>query len=469
VFNSVGIYHSLRSSKISMPDLIEQEYIQERLHQINEALDGGMFVYVRKLLQDMSAYDLALFLESSPAKSRAVLWQLIDAEHHGEVLEELNEEVRKGILQSMRPEKLAAVAEGMDVDDLAEVLRTLPDTVYRKVLDSMDSQDRTRVETALSYDKETAGGIMNTDTITLQPEVSVDVVLRYLRLKGQLPEATDSFYVVDRSNHFIGAVSLASIITANPEVIISKLIDAEIQAVQANMSEHDVAQLFEKHDWFSAPVIDKKGHLLGRITIDDVIDIIREDAEHSMMSMAGLDDEADTFAPVLKSTKQRSLWLGVNLITALFAVAVTSMFEGLFQQLAILAVLNSLVPSMGGVAGNQTLTLVIRGMALGHVGNSNARALLHKEVAIGFLNGIIWALLIASVVAIWKHDFMLGVVIAFAMLMNMTAAGLAGVAIPLLLKRFNIDPALAGSVIITTVTDVVGIFAFLGTATLLLT
>lgn len=469
MFNSVGIYHSLRSSKISMPDLIEQEYIQERLHQINEALDGGMFVYVRKLLQDMSAYDLALFLESSPAKSRAVLWQLIDAEHHGEVLEELNEEVRKGILQSMRPEKLAAVAEGMDVDDLAEVLRTLPDTVYRKVLDSMDSQDRTRVETALSYDKETAGGIMNTDTITLQPEVSVDVVLRYLRLKGQLPEATDSFYVVDRSNHFIGAVSLASIITANPEVIISKLIDAEIQAVQANMSEHDVAQLFEKHDWFSAPVIDKKGHLLGRITIDDVIDIIREDAEHSMMSMAGLDDEADTFAPVLKSTKQRSLWLGVNLITALFAVAVTSMFEGLFQQLAILAVLNSLVPSMGGVAGNQTLTLVIRGMALGHVGNSNARALLHKEVAIGFLNGIIWALLIASVVAIWKHDFMLGVVIAFAMLMNMTAAGLAGVAIPLLLKRFNIDPALAGSVIITTVTDVVGIFAFLGTATLLLT
>jgi len=351
-----------------MPDLIEQEYIQERLHQIKEALDGGMFVYVRKLLQDMSAYDLALFLESSPAKSRALLWQLIDAEHHGEVLEELNEEVRKGILQSMQPEKLAAVAEGMDVDDLAEVLRTLPDTVYRKVLDSMDSQDRARVETALSYDKETAGGIMNTDTITLQPEVSVDVVLRYLRLKGQLPEATDSFYVVDRSNHFIGAVSLAAIITAKPEVIISKLIDAEIEAVQANMSEHDVAQLFEKHDWFSAPVIDKKGHLLGRITIDDVIDIIREDAEQSMMSMAGLDDEADTFAPVLKSTKQRSLWLGVNLITALFAVAVTSMFEGLFQQLAILAVLNSLVPSMGGVAGNQTLTLVIRGMALGHVG-----------------------------------------------------------------------------------------------------
>ncbi len=452
-----------------MSETLEQENIHQTLHQVNKALDSGMFVYVRKLLQGMSAYDLALILESSTARSRPVLWQLIDIEHHGEVLEELNEEVRKGILQSMRPEKLAAVAEGMDVDDIAEVLRTLPDDAYRKVLNSMDSQDRSRVETALSYEEDTAGGIMNTDTITIRPEVSVDVVLRYLRLKGQLPEATDSFYVVDRNNLFIGAVSLAAIITAQPNIIISTLINAEVEAIQADIDEQEVAQLFERHDWFSAPIVDQNGHLLGRITIDDVIDIIRENAEHSMMSMAGLDDEADTFAPVMQSTKQRSLWLGVNLITALLAVAVTSMFEGIFQQLAILAVLNSLVPSMGGVAGNQTLTLVIRGMALGHVGDSNARALLHKEAAIGFLNGVIWALLIATFVSIWKQDLMLGCVIAIAMLMNMTAAGLAGVSIPLMLKRLNIDPALAGSVIITTVTDVVGIFAFLGTATLLLT
>ena len=452
-----------------MPESLEQEDIQQRLHQVNEALGSGMFVYVRKLLQELPAYDLALILESSPAKNRLVLWQLIDAEFHGEVLEELNEEVRKGILKGMRPEKLAAAAEGMDVDDIAEVLRTLPDSDYQEVLNSMDSQDRSRVETALSYEEDTAGGIMNTDTITIRPEVTVDVVLRYLRLKAELPEATDSFYVVDRNNRFIGAVSLAAIVTAKAEEIISNLINADVEAVQADMSEQDVAQLFERHDWFSAPVIDQEGHLLGRITIDDVIDIIREDAEHSMMSMAGLDDEADTFAPVVKSTKQRSLWLGVNLITALLAVAVTSMFEGIFQQLAILAVLNSLVPSMGGIAGNQTLTLVIRGMALGHVGDSNARALLAKEVAIGFLNGIIWALIIASFVAIWKQDLALAGVIAFAMLMNMTAAGLAGDGIPILLKRLNIDPALAGGVIITTVTDVVGIFAFLGTATLLLT
>jgi len=451
-----------------MPETAEQEYNQQRLQQVNKALGSGMFVYVRKLLQNMPAYDLALILESSTPKSRPVLWQLIDPDNHGEVLEELNEEVRKGILKSMQPEKLAAVAEGMDVDDLAEVLRTLPDSVYRAVLSSMDSQDRSRVETALSFAEDTAGGIMNTDTITIRPDVSVDVVLRYLRLKGELPEATDSFYVVDRKDHFIGAVSIASIVTAKPETIVSNLIDDEIQAIPVEMEETDVAQLFERHDWFSAPVIDEDGRLLGRITIDDVIDIIREEAEHSMMSMAGLGDEADTFAPVFKSTQQRSIWLGVNLVTALMAVAVTSMFDGIISQLTILAILNSLVPSMGGVAGNQTLTLVIRGMALGHVGDSNSRALLNKELAVGFLNGVIWALLLATVVAIWKQDLMLGGVIAFAMLMNMTAAGLAGVSIPLLLKKMNIDPALAGSVILTTITDVVGIFAFLGTATLLL-
>ena len=460
-----------------MAEISKQEYLQqskrqdsqEKLQQVNDALDSGMFVYVRKLLQHMPAYDLALILESSTPKIRPVIWQLIDPDFHGEILEELNEEVRKGILKSMRPEKLAAVAEGMDVDDLAEVFRTLPDSVFDEVLNSMGSQERIRVETALSYEEDTAGGIMNTDTIALRPDVSVDVVLRYFRFKGDLPEATDSFYVVDRNNLFIGSVSLTSIVTAKPGMIVSRLIDAEIAAVSAEISVREVAQLFERHDWFSAPVVDGVGHLLGRITIDDVIDIIREEAEHSMMSMAGLDDEADTFAPVLKSTKQRSLWLGVNLITALLAVAVTSMFEGVFQQLAVLAVLNSLVPSMGGVAGSQTLTLVIRGMALGHVGDSNARALLFKEVAIGFLNGLIWATLIATVVAVWKQDLLLGAVIAFAMLMNMTAAGLAGVSIPLLLKRINIDPALAGGVIVTTVTDVVGIFAFLGTASWLLT
>ena len=300
-----------------MPEITEQEFNQQRLQEVNEALDSGMFVYVRKLLQSLPAYDIALILESSTPKSRPVVWKLIDPDHQGEVLEELNEEVRKGILKSMRPEKVAEVAEGMDVDDVAEVLRTLPDSVYQEVVSSMDSQDRARVEKALSFEEDTAGGIMNIDTITIRPDVSVDVVLRYLRLKGELPETTDSFYVVDREDRFIGAISLTAIVTAQPETVVSTLIHADIEAVPPEMPETDVAALFERYDWISAPVVDEEGRLLGRITIDDVIDIIREEAEHSMMSMAGLDDEADTFAPVLKSTQQRSVWLGVNLVTAL--------------------------------------------------------------------------------------------------------------------------------------------------------
>jgi magnesium transporter len=451
-----------------MPETSDKEINQQHLEQVNKALDRGLYVHARKLLQNMPAYDAALILESSPAKTRDIVWQLIDADLHGEILEELNEEVRKGILKSMRPEKVAAAAESMDIDDAAEVLRTLPDSDYQEVLNSMDSQDRARVEAALSYDEESAGGIMNTDTITLRPDVTVDVVLRYLRLKGTLPEATDSFYVVDQNDLFIGAVSISALVTAQPETNISDLIDKDIQAVPADMPVTEVAQLFERYDWLSAPIIDQNGHLLGRITIDDVVDIIREDAEHSMMSMAGLGDEADTFAPVIKSARQRSIWLGVNLLTALLAVAVTSMFDGILSQLTVLAILNSLVPSMGGVAGNQTLTLVIRGLALGHIGDSNAKNLLIKELAVGLLNGLIWALLIATMVALWKQDITLGIVIAVAMLMNLTAAGIAGVAIPLLLKKLNIDPALAGGVLLTTVTDVVGIFAFLGTATLML-
>jgi magnesium transporter len=241
--------------------------------------------------------------------------------------------------------------------------------------------------------------------------------------------------------------------------------DNESEAIPVDMDESEVAQLFERYNWISAPVVDKENQLLGRITIDDIVDVIREDAEHSMMSMAGLDDEEDTFAPAFKSTKRRSIWLGVNLITAMLAAFVAGFFESTLGILPILAVLNGIVPSMGGIAGSQTLTLVIRGIAVGHINDANKRWLIGKEIAVGMFNGLIWALLIASVVALWQWDIKLGLVIAFAMFMNLLAAGFAGVTIPLLLKKLDIDPALAGGVILTTVTDIVGIFAFLGTAT----
>lgn len=450
-----------------MPEkVVDQENSNQRFEEVQQALSSGMFVHVRQLLMDMPACDVALLLESSPYKSRQVLWDLVDHDDQGDILEELSEDVQKSIVRQMQAHQLAAAAEGMDTDDLTEVLRTLPDGIYLEVLGAMDAQDRHRVEAAMAYEEDTAGSIMNTDTVTLRPDVNIDVVLRYLRLKGELPEATDMLYVVDSEDLLLGGVTLASLITSNPMMTVSQIMDRTIEAVPAQMEETEVAQQFERHDWLSAPVIDTQGKLLGRITIDDVVDIIREDAEHSMMSMAGLDDEEDTFAPVVKSTRKRSVWLGINLLTALAAVAVSNMFEPILAQMAILAILNTLVPSMGGIAGNQTLTLIIRGMALGHVGDRNKRWLIGKELAIGALNGLIWALILSVVVALWQGDVKLGLVIAFAMLANMTAAGLAGVLIPLFMKQLKIDPALAGGVVLTTITDVVGIFAFLGTATL---
>ena len=451
-----------------MTDTVELSNIQNQLNSISESLNDGTFVQVRKLLHDLPSSDVALLLESSPSKTRNELWQLIDADFHGDVLEELSEDVRNGIISKMVPSSVVDALEDMDTDDLAETLSSLPDSVLQSILKSMDAQDRFRAEKALSYGEETAGFIMNTDTITLRPDVTIDVVLRYLRLKGELPENTDTLYVVNRHDNLIGTVPVTKLLTSPPDMSVNEIMNEEPETIPVNMSDSEVASMFERYDWLSAPVIDENKTLVGRITIDDVVDIIREDAEHSMMSMAGLDDEEDTFAPVGKSTQRRSIWLGVNLVTALMAAAVSDLFEATLSQLAVLAILNTIVPSMGGVAGNQTLTLVIRGMALGHVSQSNSVWLVKKELAIGFLNGVIWATLIASVIALWKQDFMLGVVIAFAMMVNMVAAGLAGATLPLIMKKLKIDPALAGSVILTTITDVVGIFAFLGTATLFL-
>jgi len=449
-------------------DVAEKEIAEQRLREVNDALARGMFVQARRQLHNLPAWDVALLLESSPPKARAIIWQLVDADEHGDILEELNEEVQKSIIRQMAPEKLAAATEGMDTDDLAYVLRGLPDPVYQEVLKSMDEQDRQRAETALSYDEDTAGGIMNTDTITLRPDVTLDVVLRYLRLKGELPDATDKLYVVNRDDKFIGEITLSQLLTVDPTRLVSDVMAPDVQGIPVDMEETDVAKLFERQDWVSAPVVDSENHLLGRITIDDVVDIIREEAQHSMLSMAGLEDDEDTFAPVLKSTRRRTVWLAINLVTALLAAMVSSLFEDILAQMAILAILNTIVPSMGGIAGSQTLTLVIRAMALGHISSSNSRWLIGKELAIGALNGVIWSILIAAVVALWKQDLLIGGIIAFAMMANLLAASLAGVTVPLILKRYNIDPALAGGVILTTVTDVVGIFAFLGTATLLL-
>ncbi|MBF4374700.1 magnesium transporter [Vibrio anguillarum] len=451
-----------------MAEQIEFDQAHLTLQEVSEALENGRFVHVRRQLQDMEPEDIAHLLEASPRKSREVLWQLTDPEDYGEILDELNEDVKDALVSKMAPEKLAEATEGMDTDDVAYVLRSLPDDVSREVLSQMDSADRQRVETALSYSEETAGGIMNTDVITIRADVDIDVVLRYLRMRGDLPEATDALYVIDDESKLIGHLSLTTLLTTQPDIPVSEVMDDADEAILVTTSDSDVASLFERRNWVSAPVVDENQHLVGRITIDDVVDIIREDAEHSMMSMAGMNDDEDTFAPVVKSARKRTIWLGANVLAALAAASVSNMFEATLDQMAAIAVLMTIVPSMGGVAGNQTVALVIRGLALGHIGDSNQRELLFKEAAIGFLNGIMWATIIGGIVVVWKDNWMLGGIISAAMMANLLIAGIAGVTIPILLKKMKIDPALAGGMALTTVTDVVGLSVFLGLATILM-
>lgn len=328
-----------------MAEQIEFDQAHQALQEVTEALENGRFVHVRRQLQDMEPEDIAHLLEASPRKSREVLWQLTDPEDYGEILDELNEDVKDSLVSKMAPEDLAEATEGMDTDDVAYVLRSLPDDLSREVLSQMDSADRARVETALSYPEDTAGGLMNTDVITIRGDVDVDVVLRYLRMKGELPEATDALYVIDDESKLIGELPITTLITTQPDVKIIDVMEDADDAITVDTSDSDVASLFERRNWVSAPVVDENQHLVGRITIDDVVDVIREDAEHSMMSMAGMDDDEDTFAPVFKSARKRSVWLGANVLAALAAASVSNMFEATLDQMAAIAVLMTIVPS----------------------------------------------------------------------------------------------------------------------------
>ncbi|MGU3840892.1 magnesium transporter, partial [Vibrio diabolicus] len=320
-----------------MAEQIEFDQAHQALQEVTEALENGRFVHVRRQLQDMEPEDIAHLLEASPRKSREVLWQLTDPEDYGEILDELNEDVKDSLVSKMAPEALAEATEGMDTDDVAYVLRSLPDNLSREVLSQMDSSDRLRVETALSYPEDTAGGLMNTDVITIRGDVDVDVVLRYLRMKGELPEATDALYVIDEESKLIGELPITLLITTQPDVKIVDIMEDADEAITVDTSDSDVASLFERRNWVSAPVVDENQHLVGRITIDDVVDVIREDAEHSMMSMAGMDDDEDTFAPVVKSARKRSIWLGANVLAALAAASVSNMFEATLDQMAAIA------------------------------------------------------------------------------------------------------------------------------------
>ncbi len=449
-----------------MGQAVETNRTQAQLDELTRALGSGTFVNVRHMLNALPATDIARLLESSPPPTRAVLWQLVDEQDEGEILQELGDELQSQFLRGMDATEVAAATEGLEPDDVADILQRLPEKVLQEVLRVMDEQDRARVEQVLEYPENTAGGLMNTDTITVRARHTADVVLRYLRRHEELPAMTDSLIVVNRSDMLLGVLPLRRLLVADPASTVREMMDVEVEAIPAEMEAGEVSQLFERNGWVSAPVVDDSGRLLGRITIDDVVYVIREEAEHSLMSMAGLDEDEDTFAPVFKTTPRRAVWLGINLATAFIAASVINLFQGTIDKVVALAVLMPIVASMGGIAGTQTLTVMVRGIALGQIGFSNQRWLLNREFMVGVLNGLLWSAVVALAASAWFHDWQIGAIIAAAMVINLVTAGVAGTLIPLLMKRYRIDPALAGGVVLTTVTDVVGFMSFLGLATL---
>ena len=446
---------------------LELTSFEVSLQNLMTALEASDHDEAKLQIQDLHPGELALLFEAIQPKDRSILWPGIEISVQGEILKEVNEDVQSQLIAEMSVDSLVKATEKLDTDDLADIVPNMPESAVHSLLLTLDFKHRERLNKALSYPENSAGGLMNTDFITVRPDVSIRAVIRYLRLLKEMPVDTDQVFVVDRNFNYLGSLLITSLLTAEPQEMVEKFISNDFsKPVDADTDESEVALLFEQRNLISAPVIDEDNQLVGRITIDDVVDVIRDQAEHSVMSMVGLDEDEDVFAPILHSSKKRSIWLGVNLITALIAVYFIGLFEATLQQKIALAILMPVVASMGGIAGTQTLIIVTRGIATGKVTTANIKALINKELAVSGLNGIIWSLVIGLITYYWFSDLLLSLIIALAIITNLIVAAFSGAFLPLLLSKLRIDPALAGGVILTTITDVIGFVAFLGLAAL---
>ncbi len=431
-------------------------------------LDAGRSDALSDALSEIHPSEVANLLEALPSEYRQALWKTVPAEHTAEVLTHLHDEVRAGIIDVMPHSEFVAAAVEMAAEDLADVVEELPEDITERLLNALDQDHRQRLEAALSYEEGTAGRLMSTDVLSVRNDVSIGVVLRWIRRHNALPSHTDALMVIGDDGVYLGKLDIAELLTSDPNILVETVMRTQAGTVPATVSVREVAALFERHDLISIAVLGEQDRLLGRITVDDVVDVIRDEADRTLMHSAGLDEEEDLFAPVLPSAKRRGLWLGINLVTVFLAAWVIGRFEEALDKIVALAVLMPVVASMGGIAGSQTLTLTIRGMALDQIASSNVRWLTVKELAVGGINGIVWAVVVAIVSFIWFRDVGLSLIIASAMVLNLLAAAVSGVTIPLILKRLGLDPALSGAVVLTTVTDVIGFLSFLGLATLFL-
>ena len=446
---------------------IELTSFEVSLQNLMTALEASDHDEAKDQIKELHPGEIALLFEAIQPKDRSILWPGIEISIQGEILKEVSEDVQSQLIAEMSVDSLVKATEKLDTDDLADIVPNMPESAVHSLLLTLDFKHRERLNTVLSYPENSAGGLMNTDFITVRPDVSIRAVIRYLRLLKEMPVDTDQVFIVDRDFNYLGSLLITSLLTEDPGQMVEQFISNDFsKPVRADTDESEVALLFEQRNLISAPVIDENNQLVGRITIDDVVDVIRDQAEHSVMSMVGLDEDEDVFAPIIQSSKKRSIWLGVNLITAFIAVYFIGLFEATLQQKIALAILMPVVASMGGIAGTQTLIIVTRGIATGRVTTANIKALINKEVAVSGLNGIIWSIVIGLITYYWFSDMLLSLIIALAIITNLVVAAFSGAFLPLLLSKLRIDPALAGGVILTTITDVIGFVAFLGLASL---
>ena len=445
------------------------EKSEKKLSTIINDLEKDKATNIKNTLSSLNPSEIARLLESLTQRERNVLWQMVDQEDEGEILKELIEEVRQNLISQMNASELIAATQDMELDDLADILSDLPNQITDQVIKALDKQDQNRLESVISYDENTAGGLTNPKIISIRRGVNIDGLMKYLRNMHALPENTNYIYVINRDNQYIGAVKLVDLFTQSKEMPIEEIMDSNVKAIHADVLAEEVAIEFQDLDLISAPVTDSNNRLLGQITIDDVVDVIQDQVNSEMFNMAGLDDEDDMFAPIFISSKRRAVWLGANLVAAFIVATAVSLFQETLDQIVILAVLMPIVASMGGVAGNQTLILVIRGIAMGKIQKSNAIKLLNKEALVALLNGFIWSIVVSIfAVILFNTKWEIGIIVGLSMLINIIASAIAGVSIPFFLKRIGIDPALAGGVMMTTLTDVLGFITFLGLATLFL-
>jgi magnesium transporter len=453
--------HKLVEILVHNQEMPRHDLVESLVHKQNLA-------ELHKKLDELHPADVAYILEALPLETRLVVWDLVKAERDGDILLEVSDAVRESLIASMDSDELVAAAENLDTDEIADLVPDLPHDVVQDILESLDAQNRAWLQSALSYPEDTVGGLMDFEMVAIREDISLEVVLRYLRRRGELPSHTDKLFVIDRQDKLIGVLPLKRLLVHDPEASVAAVMVDDPVAFHPDDEAADAAQAFERYNLVSAPVVDAQNKLMGRLTVDAVVDFIREESESEALNLAGLREEEDLFATVWKSVQNRWTWLAINLVTAFIASRVIGQFEGTIEKLVALAALMPIVAGIGGNSGNQTITMIVRALALGQLHISNARKLIFKEIRVSLLNGLIWGSVVGIMAYMLYHSIALGIVMTSAMILNLLLAAIMGVVIPLLMHKLGRDPAVGSSVLITAITDSGGFFIFLGLATVFL-